>query len=234
MKQPLNKQFHRMQKLAGIITENKVKLDEYGLEHDPNLMSDTDNDGDIDIDDAQNLSTQQIEKKAFDFANSPEMGKLVDKILAKAKTKPQDIEQIKKAVSLVSEEIISESDFSSFLNIAHKAQDKLTEDKVNDLQDSIGKALSTFGAVNIMSMGMLPTLTAAAISYFGGPNFIKIVGDAIGSSSAVVILSVIGSLIGGGLIWRIGKAISGEYVDDNTELFEKSVNEALRKYRKNK
>ena len=70
----------------------------------------------IDENEVAGIETKQLEKKAFDFANSPEMGQLVDKILANAK--PEDLQQIKNAVGSVSEGMMCENDFSSFLNIA--------------------------------------------------------------------------------------------------------------------
>lgn len=167
--------------------------------------------------------TREMEKQAFDFANSPEMGQFVNKILANAK--PEDIQQIKRAVGSVSEGVMCENDFAEFLNIAHKAQSALNEGEVSDLQNSIGKALSTFGVVNIMSMGMLPSLTAMVVDHFTGTNFLQMAGDAIGSGTAAGVLSVIGGLIGGGLLWRLGKAISGEEVTGDTPLFEMGMND---------
>ena len=163
---------------------------------------------------------KQMEKQAFDFANSPEMGQLVNKILANAK--PEDIEQIKRAVGSVSEGVMCENDFSEFLNIAHKAQAALTENNgVSDLQNSIGKALSTFGVVNIMSMGMLPTVVGMAVDHFAGTNFLQMISNATGiGGGGMAALSVLGSLIGGGILWRLGKAISGEEVTGDTPLFQ--------------
>ena len=177
----------------------------------------------IDENEVAGPEVKQMEKQAFDFANSPEMGQLVTKILANAK--PQDIEQIKRAVGSVSEGMMCENDFASFLNIAHKAQAALNEGEVSDLQNSIGKALSTFGVVNIMSMGMLPSLVGMAVDHFTGTNFLQMASDALGSGGAAAGLSVIGSLIGGGLLWRLGKAISGEEVTGNTPLFEMGMND---------
>ncbi|MEI6880334.1 MAG: hypothetical protein WCK82_03235 [Bacteroidota bacterium] len=172
----------------------------------------------IDENEVGGVETKELEKKAFDFANSPEMGQLVDKILAKSK--PEDLQKIKTAVSSVSESMMYESDFSSFLNIAHKAQAALNEGEVSDLQNSIGKALSTFGVVNIMSMGMLPSLVGMAVDHFGGTNFLQMASNAIGSGSGAAALSVLGGLIGGALLWRLGKAISGEEVTGDTPLFQ--------------
>jgi len=160
-----------------------------------------------------------IEKQAFDFANSPEMGNFVNQILSKAN--PQEIQQLQNVVGSVNEGGMYENDFSSFLDIANKAQSVLTENEVSDLETMVGKVMQTFGVVNIMSMGTLPTLVAMAIDHFGGPNFLKMAADATSmGSTGIGVLSVVASLIGGGLIWRIGKAISGEEVNGNTPLFE--------------
>lgn len=174
----------------------------------------------IDENEVGGVETKELEKKAFDFANSPEMGQLVDKILAKSK--PEDLQKIKTAVSSVSESMMYESDFSSFLNIAHKAQSTLSEDNsVGDLQNSVGKALQNFGVANIMSMGMLPAVVSIAVDYLGGPNLLQAVGNAVGTGGAgTAALSVVASLIGGALLWRLGKSVSGEKVTGDTPLFE--------------
>lgn len=174
----------------------------------------------IDENEVGGVETKELEKKAFDFANSPEMGQLVDKILDKSK--PEDLQKIKTAVSSVSESMMYESDFSSFLNIAHKAQSTLSEDNsVGDLQNSVGKALQNFGVANIMSMGMLPAVVSIAVDYLGGPNLLQAVGDAVGTGGGgTAALSVVASLIGGALLWRLGKSVSGEKVTGDTPLFE--------------
>lgn len=160
-----------------------------------------------------------IEKQAFDFANSPEMGNLVNQILSKAN--PEDIQQLQNVVGGVNEGGVYENDFSSFLDIAHKAQSVLTEDsQVSDLETMVGKVLQNLGVVNILSMGTLPSLVAMAIDHFGGPNFLKMAADATGMvGTGMGALTVVASLIGGGLLWRLGKAISGEEVNGNTPLF---------------
>jgi hypothetical protein len=174
----------------------------------------------IDENEVAGMETKELEKKAFDFANSPEMGQLVDKILAKSK--PEDLQKIKTALGSVSESMMYESDFSSFLNIAHKAQSTLSEDNsAGNLQNSVGKALQNFGVANIMSMGMLPAVVSIAVDYLGGPNLLQAVGNAVGTGGGgTAALSVVASLIGGALLWRLGKAVSGEKVTGDTPLFE--------------
>ncbi len=178
----------------------------------------------LDENEVPTMDIKNAEKQAFEFAKSPEMGAFVNKILANAK--PEEIEQLKRTIGSVSEGMMSENDFSSFLNIVHKAQSALMENnEVSDLQKSIGKALSTFGVVNIMSMGMLPSLVGMVVDHFTGTNFLQMASDAIGSGGAAAGLSVLGGLIGGGLIWRLGKAISGEKVTGDTPLFEMGIDE---------
>ena len=159
---------------------------------------------------------QNLEKKAFDFANSPEIGNLVNKILSN--TKPEDIQNIK---NVVNEGGIYENDFSSFLKVVDKAENVLTENfDESDLEELVGKVLQGFGVANIMSMGALPTLVSMAISKFGGPNFMQMFSNMVGGSGAAVGLSVLASFIGGALIWRLGKAVSGEKVTGDTPLFQ--------------
>lgn len=159
---------------------------------------------------------QNLEKKAFDFANSPEIGNLVNKILSN--TKPEDIQNIK---NVVNEGGIYENDFSSFLKVVDKAENVLTENfDESDLEKQVGKVLQGFGVANIMSMGLLPGLVSMAISKFGGPNFMQMFSNMVGGSGAAVGLSVLASLIGGALIWRLGKAVSGEKVTGDTPLFQ--------------
>jgi hypothetical protein len=179
----------------------------------------------LDENEVAGMETKELEKKAFDFANSPEMGQLVDKILAKSK--PEDLQKIKTALGSVSESMMYESDFSSFLNIAHKAQSTLSEDNsAGNLQNSVGKALQNFGVANIMSMGMLPAVVSIAVDYLGGPNLLQAVGNAVGTGGGgTAALSVVASLIGGALLWRLGKAVSGEKVTGDTPLFEIDENE---------
>ena len=98
----------------------------------------------------------------------------------------------------------------------------------------LGKVLDVLGVVNIMSMGMLPAVTALTSDYFAGTNILDQAASFIGDGEVAVALSVIAGLVGGGILWRIGKALQGEEVTGSTPLFEKSVesvDEALKKFR---
>ena len=71
-----------------------------------------------------------------------------------------------------------------------------------------------FAKVNIMGMGMLPFLTSAAIEYFGGypavTAFISLFGGTVGAVGAAAAISVMGTLIGGWLIWKLVDMITDE------------------------
>ena len=63
---------------------------------------------------------------------------------------------------------------------------------------------------NIMSMGFLPEITGAALDYFGGTNILQTLSNAVGSGSGAAALSVLAGLIGGGVLWVIGKILKNE------------------------
>jgi hypothetical protein len=207
-----------MQRLAGLITESQLN----------------------------ESSKEQVEKQVFDFVNSPEVGALIDKMVTKLDPKAK--QQLSNKIQAVAEG--TSDDFSQFKHFAEKglkaaSQNNINEDEMEDLEawtkkhdfgqgfvKQLGKILSTLGVVNIMSMGMLPALTAMASDAFAGTDIINQAASFVGDGGVAAVLSVVAGLVGGGILWRIGKALQGEEVTDSTELFEKSVNEALRKFRK--
>ena len=70
-----------------------------------------------------------------------------------------------------------------------------------------------------MSMGFLPALSAMALDYFGGTDILNTLSSAVGSGSAAAGLSVIAGLVGGGVLWKLGKIMQNEKTNDNTPLF---------------
>lgn len=217
-KQILNEEFKRMQRLAGLITESQLN----------------------------ESSKEQVEKQVFDFVNSPEVGALIDKMVAKLDPKAK--QQLANKIQAVAEG--TSDDFSQFKHFAEKglktvSQNNINEEEMEDFVKGVsdlgegfskilGKVLSTLGVVNIMSMGMLPALTAMASDTFAGTDIINQAASFVGDGGVAAVLSVVAGLVGGGILWRIGKALQGEEVTDSTELFEKSVNEALKKFRNKK
>jgi hypothetical protein len=220
-KQILNEEFKRMQRLAGLITESQLN----------------------------ESSKEQVEKQVFDFINSSEVGALIDKMVTKLDLKAK--QQLSNKIQAVAEG--TSDDFSQFKHFAEKglkaaSQNNINEEEMEDFVKGVsdlgegfskilGKVLSTLGVFNIMSMGMLPALTALASDAFVGTDVINQAASFVGDGGVAAALSVVAGLVGGGILWRIGKALQGEEVTDSTPLFEKSVesvNEALRKFRNKK
>jgi hypothetical protein len=204
----INESFLKMQKLAGVITEaqynKKKRLIENKITNNPVV--------------------QNLEKKAFDFINQPQITALLKKEIDKLS--PEKKDELAKTVMQEG----SSDDFSSFKATVDKVMDdvSLTEDmhdtlrgmagykkgeEPNALDKLVGKILKGIGVVNIMSMGFLPAVTGAALDYFGGTNILQTVGDAVGSGSAAAALSVLAGLLGGAFVWKMGKIVSDERDD---------------------
>jgi len=184
----MNNEFLHMQKLAGIITEGEYKA-------------------------KLNENLEDLEKKVFDFFNSPKSKALVDKI-----SNQLDDKEKAKIISITGE--IKEStsnEFSQFKNIVDKISENLEEIqspyskdfKPNDIDKAVGKVLSGVGTTSIMSMGTLPIWIAMAVDYIGGTNIVDTVSQAIGSGSGAAVLSTLAGLIGGGILWALGKRLQG-------------------------
>jgi hypothetical protein len=96
-------------------------------------------------------------------------------------------------------------------NVKQNIKSSINED--NMMEDIAYAALNFirgFAKVNILSMGMLPALTAAAIEYFGGYPALTALISLFGSGTAVVGVTVMGAILGGILIWRLVDIITGE------------------------
>ena len=184
----MTKETLRMQMLAGIITESQYKT-------------------------KLNESLEDLEKKVFNFFNSPKVNALVSKMSNqlddKEKTKILSITGgVKEATS---------DDFSQFKNVIDKITENLDEIQSpfskdftpNEVDKAVGKVLAGAGSANIMSMGTLPALTAMAIDYLGGTDIVNTVSQALGSGTMAGALSVVAGLIGGGLLWALGKKLQG-------------------------
>lgn len=221
MKQQLINEAKRFQKLAGLIRENEV---------------------------TNTPIIQSLEKKAFDFFNQPKVAVLLKKEIDKLSPK----KKVELANTSIQEGEVN--DFNSFKSTIEKVINNASlNEEYDDMHDllrgkiggykpgeeptsvdkTVGNILTTLGVTNIMSMGFLPALTAMAIDEFGGTNIINTVSQAIGSGSAAAALSVLGGIIGGGILWKIGKILKNEKTTGDTPLFEieSVVNKALIKFR---
>tara|TARA_R110000868_G_scaffold102272_6_gene281671 strand:- start:805 stop:1488 length:684 start_codon:yes stop_codon:yes gene_type:complete len=91
---------------------------------------------------------------------------------------------------------------------------------VGTLVGLIGGVFKTLGVVNIMSMGFLPAIVAAAVDYFAGTNILYAAGALVGGSGGLAAaLSVLAGLLGGAILWWLGSALLGEEPDGNSPLF---------------
>ena len=184
----MNNEFLHMQKLAGIITEGEYKA-------------------------KLNENLEDLEKKVFDFFNSSKSNALVDKI-----SNQLDDKEKTKIISITGGIKESTSDeFSQFKNIVDKISENLEEIQSpyskdfepNNIDKAVGKVLSGVGSTSLMSMGTLPIWIAMAVDYIGGTNIIDTVGQAIGSGSGAAVLETLAGLIGGGILWALGKRLQG-------------------------
>ena len=218
----LNESFLKMQKLAGVITESQYNEKKRLIENEV----------------TNNPVVQKLEKKAFDFFNQPQVTTILKKELNKLS--PEKKAELAKTVMQEGEG----NDFNSFKATVDKVMDdaSLTEDlhdflrqKVggykkgeapDDLDYVVGKVLKTTGAINLMSMGFLPMLTAMAIDTFGGTDIVNTVAQAIGDGQVTGALSIIAGLIGGGILWKIGDILTDEksdYIVEESENQQKEL-----------
>jgi len=185
----------------------------------------------------EEASKDQVEKQIFDFINTPEVGALIDK--AVAKLDPETKQQIASKLQALAEG--SSDDFMQFKQFAEKGlqtmlQEREANDEEGDLQKenyannqlspgplsaAIGKVMTNLGVANIMSMGFLPAIVGVALDHFAGTDLMMSAASLVGGSgSGAAVLSVVAGLVGGGLLWRIGKALQGEEVTGDTPLFQ--------------
>jgi len=199
----------RMQKLAGIITENdyKTKTDE--------ITKGVTSADQID-------SFPEFADKLLRFSQQPEIARLLDKF--QNALGAQGIEAIEKSVSSVNENDLDPKDLEGFLrkNVkmwAPKLKDKTPKinediaDIADELTYKVADFVRGFSKVNILSMGMLPLLTGAAIEYFGGPEVVTKAVDIIGDPTAATGISVLATMLGSVLVWKLADMATGEETD---------------------
>jgi hypothetical protein len=101
----------------------------------------------------------------------------------------------------------------NFLQSSVKQNVKSSINEDNMMEDIAYAALNFirgFAKVNILSMGMLPQLTAAAIEYFGGYPALTAFISLFGSGSVAAAVGVMGTILAGMLIWRLVDIITDE------------------------
>jgi len=168
----------------------------------------------------------KIIDKLEGFYNSSEFNSIVNKIEQSLddKTKMALVKATQPKLSGGLENFLRSSVKQSSINEEEEFDliDFLEKNSVKDSKaEVIGKIayealnfIRGFAKVNIMGMGMLPFLTSAAIEYFGGypavTAFISLFGGTVGAVGAAAAISVMGTLIGGWLIWALVDKITGE------------------------
>jgi len=199
----------RMQKLAGIITENDYKTKTNEITKGVTSADQID-------------SFPEFADKLLRFSQQPEIARLLDKF--QNALGAQGIEAIEKSVSSVNENDLDPKDLEGFLrkNVkmwAPKLKDKTPKinediaDIADELTYKVADFVRGFSKVNILSMGMLPLLTGAAIEYFGGPEVVTKAVDIIGDPTAATGISVLATMLGSVLVWKLADMATGEETD---------------------
>lgn len=173
----------------------------------------------------------ELQKQVFDFINSEKVGAVIEKAIKGLDQKQK--EQLTNQLHTLAEG--SSDDFAQFKQFTDKGlKASIAENSVTELMEpeevgakvmaeigpKLGQVLETLGVANIMSMGFLPAIAGIASDYFAGTDIINTASQFVGDGSAAAVLSVVAGLLGGGILWRIGKALKGEEVTGDTPLFE--------------
>lgn len=210
----LNESFLKMQKLAGVITEAQYNQKKKAL---------------IENQTTNNPVIQKLEKKAFDFFNQPQITALLKKELDKLS--PEDKAELSKITMQEGEG----NDFNSFKSAVEKGIDtaSLNEDMHDTLRGiagykkgeeasavdkAVGKVLTGLGAANLYGMGFIPAITGAFLDKFAGTDILNTVAAAVGDGSAAAALSVVAGLLGGAIVWKLGKIMQNKKVTDSTPI----------------
>ena len=193
----------RMQKLAGIITEGsfKKKVDE--------ISKGVTSPQQID-------SADELAKKIDAFFDTPEAQNILNKFNSSLQTTQKDTLN-----KLVKENDLSDPSFASFFkdNLRNWAKQIKTQNEdvnegalelADDIAYGVADFMRKFAKVNIMGMGMLPVLTSAAVEYFGGPEVLSKAVELVGDPLAATGASVIATLIGSALVWKLVDKATGE------------------------
>ena len=148
----------------------------------------------------------EIIDKLKGFYNSSEFNSIANKIEQSLdnKTKIALVKAVQPKLS---------GGLENFLQSSVKQNVKSSINEDNMMEDIAYAALNFirgFAKVNILSMGMLPQLTAAAIEYFGGYPALTAFISLFGSGSVAAAVGVMGTILAGMLIWRLVDIITDE------------------------
>jgi hypothetical protein len=103
--------------------------------------------------------------------------------------------------------------YGGTINSMDRAANKVynaTKLTAGTLAFAVGGVLKGLGVANIMSMGFLPGITAAALDHFAGTDILMSAAELIGvSGSGAAALSVVAGLLGGAIAWGLGDLLLG-------------------------
>jgi hypothetical protein len=149
----------------------------------------------------ENEDFDSLEKKAFQIAKSDKMDKFTDEILNNLS--PDSIRQLKSNLMQLNETSLYENDFNTFSNIVNKLQSDLNENNATtSLKTMVGNLLSRFGRLNIAFLGTLPIIINHVVNELG------ITPETLSRGEGQ--LSMVASLIVGGILWRLGDKLRGK------------------------
>ena len=162
----------------------------------------------------EDLTPEELEQKAFEIAKSSEFNNAMEKTWQQL----SDEDKAKLTQSLSLNEGIG-NDFSSFRKMVDKAEEVINED-LSDVKAKIGNIVGTVGQVNSLALG-IPA--AVALNKLGAITGVMSQGPAMAAS-----------LIGGMMLWWLGKKIAGSKASKSLEEnnIDSVVNEALKSVRK--
>ena len=148
----------------------------------------------------------KIIDKLKGFYNSSEFNNIANKIEQSLddKTKMTLVKAIQPKLSGGLENFLKSSAKQNIISSINE------DNMMEDIAYAALNFIRGFAKVNIMSMGMLPGLTAAAIEYFGGYPALTALISLFGSGAVVAGVTVMGTILGGMLIWRLVDIITGE------------------------
>jgi hypothetical protein len=158
----------------------------------------------------------EAEKEAFEIAKSSEFNTAMEKEWAKL----SDEDRKKLAQSLSSLNEAAGGDFSSFHKMVDKAEEeaeKVISEDASDIKTKIGNIVGTIGKVNTLSFGVPAGIAIHKLGLITGAM-----------STGPVLLA---GIVGGMILWWLGKKIAGEGAN---KFIDETVNEALKKFRKQK
>jgi hypothetical protein len=140
----------------------------------------------------EDTTPEELEQDAFEIAKSPEFNSAMEK--AWQQLSDEDKAKLTQSIGLNEG---TGDDFSTFRKMVDKAEEVISED-VSDVRAKVGNIIGTIGQVNTLSFGI-----PAAVAL----NKLGIITGAMSTGPAVA-----AGLVGGMILWWLGRKIAGDKV----------------------